>query len=363
MSRAVLLLAIALAMLAPLARAQDSLVARLKRRADSLLVSWREAQGFANLADSLERERASSGRDTIAVGSLRIIANPSPLPLREAAERAWPFVDSLFGNAAVALVDRPYFIRAADPDPTVRRSVLHVGFELPWDLDLRATTTALLANIPMPSPDHRLTDWLGGPLRPTQRPRDEAAAVYMQLVTAPSTAVRRCFLGELLRCRQVLQLGDTAALLEQWYATPEEREWLVTVVFEGYFNSGATAVPYRECAAHRDAACTTLLRRLPAGTLPRPLGYAARALLLRETLRAADRDAYGRLIADSASALGDRLARAAGLSVDTLLARWRSAALAARPQPLTIPWWATLAALGWTAVFGYCALRSSRWRL
>src|SRR6185312_7455773 len=131
--------------------------------------------------------------------------------------------------------------------------------------------------------------------------------------------VRSCFLGDLVRCRQVLQLGDTAALLEQWYVTPEEREWLVTVVFESYFNSGGTAVPYRECAAHRDTACTAPLRGLPGGTLPRPLGHAARSLLVRETHRAAARDAYGRLIADSAAARGDRLERAGSASLDTLL--------------------------------------------
>jgi hypothetical protein len=363
MSKPFLLCALFFFILAPSARGQDTLIARLKHRADSLLITWRQAQGLADLADSLERERATAGRDTVAFGALRIIANPSPLPLREAAERAWPFIDTLFGNAAAALVDRPYLIRAADPDPAVRRIVLHVGHELPWDLDLRSTTTMLLTNIPMPPLDARLADWLGGPLRPTQRPQEDAAVVYLQLVTAPSTAVRQCFLGDIARCRQVLQLGDTAGLLEQWYSTPQEREWLVTSGFANYFNQRATAAAYGRCAAHRDADCTALLRALPAGTLPRPLAHAARALLLRETLRSGGRDAYRRLAADSTGAVGERIARAGHLPLDSLVVRWRNAVLAARPRALTIPWWAALAAVGWTAVFGYCALRSSRWRL
>ena len=36
-------------------------------------------------------------RDTIAVGALRIVTDPSPLPVRAAAERAWPVLDSLYG--------------------------------------------------------------------------------------------------------------------------------------------------------------------------------------------------------------------------------------------------------------------------
>ena len=89
--------------LVPQAWAQDTVVMRLQGRADSLLRAWREAQAIANVADSLERDRATAGRDTIAVGHLRIIANRSPLPLRKAAERAWPAIDSLYGNAAADL--------------------------------------------------------------------------------------------------------------------------------------------------------------------------------------------------------------------------------------------------------------------
>jgi len=131
-------------------RGQDSLMVRLRHRADSLLGTWREAQLLADVADSLERVRATAGSDTIAVGGLRIIVNPSPLPLREAAERAWPAIDSLYGSAAEDLAQHPYIIRAVDPDTAVRRTVLHVGFELAWDLDVRATTTVLLTTVTPP---------------------------------------------------------------------------------------------------------------------------------------------------------------------------------------------------------------------
>jgi len=201
-------------------------------------------------------------------------------------------------------------------------------------------------------------------LRPTLRPRDERTAVFLQLITAPSEAVRGCFLGDIGRCNDVLQLNDSSGLLERWYATPAEREALVTGSFSFYFDRGVTAAPsLRRCRAHDDDACTALLRSLPPGTLPRPLTHVARSVLVREALRSGGRDAYRRLVADSAAGMAARLSSAAGMEIDSLVIHWRNDVLAARPTPLTLPWWASVAAVGWTALFGFCALRSSRWRL
>ena len=362
MSRVLALVSAASLLAAPL-QSQDSLVARERRRADSLLSTWREAQRLADVADSLERARATAGSDTIAVGGLRIIVNPSSLPLREAAERAWPVIDSLYGSAAEDLPRYPYIFRAVDPDSGVRRAVLHVGVELPWDLDLRATSMVLLTTVTPPDFDPALADWLGAALRPALRPQDERAAVFVQLVTAPSEAVRACFLGDIARCQGVLQIGDSTGSLERLYATPAEREALVTGPFGDYFARGATALTLQNCRQHRVDACTALLRSLPPGSLPRPLAPAARMLLVRVALHAGGRDAYRRLVARPSATIGERLLSAAGMDFDSLVARWRNDALAARPKPLTLSWWASFAAIGWTAFFGFCALRSSRWRL
>jgi len=362
MSR-ILGLVLAASLLATPLRGQDSLMARLRRQADSLLSTWREAQLLADVADSLELVRATAGSDTIAVGGLRIIVNPSPLPWREAAERAWSSIDSLYGSAGEDLPRYPYIFRAVDPDSGVRRAVLHVGVELPWDLDVRATTTVLLSTVVAPDFDAALGDWLGAALRPTPRPQEDRTAVFVQLVTVPSEAVRACFLGDISRCKDVLQVGDSTGLLERWYVTPAEREALVTEGFSDYFARGATAPSLQSCRRHRDDACTALLRSLPPRTLPRPLDHAARILLVRTALRAGGRDAYRRLVARPNAAIGERLASAAGMDIDSLVVRWRNDVIASRPRPLTLPWWASFAALGWTAFFGFCALRSSRWRL
>lgn len=355
-------LALSVSLLVAPLRAQDSQIVRLRREADSLLRSWREAEMLADVADSLERVRATAGAETLAVGGLRIIANPSPLPLHEAAERAWPILDSLYGSAAIELAQHPYVIRAVDPDTTIRRLVLHVGLELPWDLDIRATTSLLLATVTPPDFDPGLTDWLGGVLRPGLG-QNADRAVFVQLVTAPSEAVRRCFLGDLARCEDILQVTDSTGRLMRWYVTPAERQALVTESFNEYFARGATAPTLQRCQQHDDAACTALLQSLPPGTLPLPLSHAARILLVQEALQAGGRDAYRRLVANAHAPMGIRLTNAAGIPLDSLVMRWRDRTLAARPAPLALPWWTGVAAMGWTAFFGFCALRSSRWRL
>src|SRR6266487_1620158 len=77
---------------------------RLENHADSLLLAWRGARAVAEIVDSLERIRAGAGRDTIAVGALRIVTNTSPLPVHEAAALAWPVIDSVYGIDAQSVV-------------------------------------------------------------------------------------------------------------------------------------------------------------------------------------------------------------------------------------------------------------------
>ena len=343
--------------------AQDTTLTKLRYRADSLAAEWRRADVLAGVADSIERERATGGRDTIAVGALRIIANRSPLPLREAAARAWVVVDSLYGPAAQRLADRPYFILAVDPDTSARRPVLRVGFEVAWNLSVEDLTSLLLANIPLAPPDRELETWLGAPLRPRLESTRDFATFYIRLVTAPSQAARLCFLGDIPSCRSVLDLDDSDSSYLQWYASPAERRAVLLRSFADYFNRPATAASWRECTRGNDTECVQLLRTLPRGSIPPPLGTDAHRLLAHVALQIGGRDAYERLLADSSVTLGERLAAAAGVRLDTLVLRWRADVLAARPAVVTLPRWGVPVALGWIVLLVGCGLRSSRWRV
>src|SRR5207248_2385896 len=137
-------------------------LARLEARADSLLEEWRRANALADLVDSLAEARVPPGRDTIRVGALTIVANPSPLPLGRAAARAWSVIDSVYGTEARQLRERPYVIAAFDPDTTVERSIVRGALNVPWDADVTSLTSMLLANVPIARPDASLQTWLGG---------------------------------------------------------------------------------------------------------------------------------------------------------------------------------------------------------
>jgi len=357
-----LVLLLGAALTRPLA-SQATDVQRLRALVDSLSREWTRAGAIADLADSLERQRAFSGRDTIAVGALRIVTDPSPLPVRAAAERAWPVLDSLYGDAAALLAQHPYVIHAFDPDTNAPRPTVYVGLTVPWDMSAAVLTRLLVANAPMPLPDQAFVSWFGGPLRPPTRAPQDRTDVYLELVTAPSTPARACYLGALRDCRLALGLQSAGDLLDLWYPSAAERRALVNREFADYFNHGANALSLHACAAGADNACEALLRRLPAGSLPGPLAAQARTTLVRVAMEMGGRDAYRRLVTDPQAPMADRIASAANATLDDVIARWRHTILASRPPSVALPWWAVSLALGWAAAFGVCALRSSRWRL
>ena len=343
--------------------AQDTTVARLQHRADSLAIEWRRANALALIADSLEQERATGGRDTVAVGALRIVINRSPLAVREAAVQAWPLIDSLYGTAAQSLVTRPYFIQAVDPDTTVRRRVLRVGTEVPWNVSVQDLPSLLLANVPIAPPDRAFGDWLGGPVRPRLAARAAAGRIYVRLVTAPSQAARSCFLGDLTGCRSALDLDDAEDAFLKWYPTALERRVVLQRSYADYFNRPVTAESWNRCTRGDDDACIQLLRAIPHHAIPQPLDLEARRLLVYAALRLGGRGAYVRLLADSNAAMSNRLASAAGIGLDTLLSDWRREIIAARPAAVTIPPWGACIAFGWIVLLAGCALTSSRWRV
>jgi hypothetical protein len=89
----------------------------------------------------------------------------------------------------------------------------------------------------------------------------------------------------------------------------------------------------------------------------------ARASIVGEALRLGGIGSFSRLRASSDAPLRDRLAYAAGMPPEELVARWRDQVLAGRPNSqaglLRSPFPLAL----WLLLFVAFALRSSRWRL
>lgn len=333
----------------------------LQARADTLLVEWQQAKRFADLQDSLRASRERAGRDTVRAGALTYLANRSPLPLAQAAAIAWPQVERFYGPAAQAFAQHPFVIQAVDPD-TNEDVPPGQAIKILWNTDVAPLARALVAMADLGASDPGLRDWLGGAVVPRFDSGPGHAAVYVQLATAPSHAVRRCFAGDRGACRDALALSDITDPAAQWYGR-EDRRALVVAQYGGFFRWKGRDQTVGRCERGSDESCLELLRSLAPGALIRPLDYQARLTLLETAVRIGGAGTFQRFFAVRQGPMGRRLAAAAGVSEDSLVGRWRSDVLAARPRPVPLPAWGGWVALGWVVVFGICGMRSSRWRV
>jgi hypothetical protein len=330
----------------------------LRARADTLLAEWRQAKAFADLQDSLRVASERGGRDTVRAGALTYLVNRSPLPLAQAAAIAWPQVERFYGPAAQAFAQRPLLIQAVDPD-TAEPVPQSQAIKIPWNADVQSLARALVVLADLGPLDTGLREWLGGPVVARFDSGPGHAAVYVQLVTAPSSAVRRCYSGEHGACGDALSLSVLTDPATQWYG-PEERRALVATQYAELLNRTVHVQGFHACTQGSDSACLELLRSVSLG---QPLDYQARLTLLETAVRLGGSETFSRLLATPAGPMGRRLATAAGVSEDSLVGRWRNDVLAARPDPVPLPPWGTWVALGWVIVFASCGAGSSRWRI
>jgi hypothetical protein len=346
----------------PVVPRSDSGISRLAREVDSLAGEWRRANLLATLGDSVGHADRPSALDTFAVASLRIIVNPSRLPVRQAAARAWPVIDAFYGDEARRLVDRPYYLVAVDTGAAGRNLPAGPGLRVPVDYRPEALAQLLELNAPVESPGRAFEAWLGQPVRPAIRERQQLEAAYLELVTSPFRTTHECLLGRLDACLAALGLDTPHDPVRHGYADADDRRFVVHGLPS--YAGGGEATPARQsCEAGQDRDCIAFLASLPETSLPLPLGRESRASLMRLALRAGGREAYTRLIRSDTVPLPDRLGLVAGMPVESLVGRWRIDVLAARPEPVALPPIGPPAALVWVAVFGACGVGSSRWRL
>ncbi len=188
-------------------------------------------------------------------------------------------------------------------------------------------------------------------------------ALYEQMVTSSWTIPRRCFLGDIASCRDLLALDPTNHVLLASY-TPEERELMVGRV-ASYALSRVPSDKIGACMTRHDAArcAEVLVGAFPAPWSPRgALAPPGRQALLALALEVGGAGAFDTLVASAPAPMGERLARTAGVSTDSLVTRWRNVILAARPQTIAVTPAGGWAAMGWATLLGLMALWSSRWR-
>lgn len=330
----------------------------LERRIRQIDALRREAQAALTHDQAARREPL----ETLTVGSLVVVGRPENATLlRQATRIAWSRLDSLYGDAAQGLATAPmlFFLQGRpikDATPAIARlqQVMAAPDATPSDVAyqlVRAGSAALRTRI-----DSALANWLGPQMLADIATPVVRTRAYVELVTAPSIAVRRCYAGAIDACGTALGIvrGDPVIV---WYDASERRA-LVRQMREVSRMGLRPAI--NSCLQNEsDAACLEVLHALQIGP---PLTNDARQSLVRLALVSGGPHAFSHLSQSAGQPFERRLAVASGLPIDSLLRRWRSEIIAARPKPVTIAASFGWTALGWAVVFGLLALRSTRWR-
>lgn len=332
----------------------------LERRLTQLDALRRQAGMALTRVDSVRQERL----DTIRAGALVVLVRPQHADLvRRGVEMAWWQLDSLYGDAAAILATRPLLFwfqeRGGRPIPPQVTSVEAVlGDSASTRVDIARQVVVGAARILREKTDTALANWLGPLLLPATQSTAEAARIYVELVTAPSAAVRRCYQGNAASCSAALGLVDGGDRVTLWFDVSERRALVsrMTPMERASRRSAAEAC----LLAQSDEDCIAVLHTLTY--LDAPLSTEARHSFARATLAAGGRGAYRRLVRSAGRPLSERLAIAARAAPDSIALHWRAAIMAGRPKTVTLASASGWMALGWMLVFGLLALRSTRWR-
>jgi hypothetical protein len=364
--RSALVLGLALAA-APALHGQT--IPELRSRVARLEDARKLAVAAQHRLDSARSTAPSVQLDTARHAGLTLLAIPRDAALaREAVAEAWPALERTYGAHAAELAPKDFhLIVSRSPDaPTglPRGPVVPVIVATDADgHDVARRLTLSAGQVMSNGLDPQLRGWI-----PTIYPLDaqfdeqRRRDVYEELVTSPWLAVRRCFTGDIARCRQGFGLTGGMDPATDWYA-PEDRVRLAIERSSRGAESAGQIAQRKSCAeTRRDADCLALLHSLPREFVDPPFTTTARATLVSTALDLGGPGAYDRLLAQPRAPLADRLASAAGVSADSLIAVWRTRVTAFAPMSARVPARSAWAAFGWAVVFGVLALRSSRWR-
>jgi hypothetical protein len=295
--------------------------------------------------------------DTIQVGPLRIATLPGQRELaREVFQEAWTAFSPLVKGSEDVLLDHLFVFRYGWRTGGMYldgEKIHNVEMNRRWGMDrLRHKVRtglgkALLEALPPDSSG--LARWVGDlPLSPPE----DWSWIYRELAATPSIVVRGCFEGDLRMCWEALGLTDTDNGWLSWYS-PEERRLLVQdrwghrPFLGGILLEGPELILHGCLELSSDPACIKILSEWPGRI---PLETPSRASIVAEALSQGGGGAFSRLVADPGAPIQERLAHAAGVPADTLVARWRERVLSSGPatqsdllqSPVSLAFWLLL---------------------
>lgn len=381
-----MLVALALLALATPAVAQSAIEAR--RELDSLIPELRAATAVIEEAERARRRDA--GAISIERGHLRLSVDASiASQTASAAAMASASLDRVFGDQArlasayvIGARLQPVRVngegghvirvRRFDPDSmstrgaAIRRAgeerVVAVGDPEETDAGLVAALEAVAAVPLHASLDDDLRLWFRTALSATAETPEELENTYIDLTTASTEVSRRCLMGDVRGCRQVLGLAPLADPILEAYTTTDRRT-LVKGNAER-LRLPAKAAEFDRCVVGADdTACIARLRDLPPESLwSAHSTTATRRSFARWAIALGGPGAYARLRTAPGLPLDERFGSAARLPGDSLVVSWHAHVMSARPGRSTLPPTTAFMIMLWIGVCGALALRSSRWR-
>lgn len=348
----------------------------LGRRIETLRTRLDEAREVADRAEARRADSLEAANqirvDTTMIGPLRVVHLPGQRRLAEdVMAGAWRELEPLVRGAAGIFADQVFLFRYGWRfegnylDAENLRSVemsRRFGKDRLVEKARHEVARALLEALP--EGDDELKRWLGDRVLVSD---DAWEWVYRDLASSPSVAARGCYRGDLEWCWKATGIPLGEGGWDDWYSSEEKRlrvkstwgHWLADE--RAWRRMSSSALLVHGCVElESDRACDLVLGRVHAAI---PLGATARASLLAEALTQGREGAFTRFLSASGRPLRDRIAAAAGMPADTLMAHWRVHVLGARPESQAglilspIPW------AFWILLFLGLAMRSSRWRL
>jgi hypothetical protein len=144
-----------------------------------------------------------------------------------------------------------------------------------------------------------------------------------------------------------------------WYTATKRRE---LVERDGYELRRGHEDSFDQCVVHgNDAACLELAQLIPLEGVAPPLSADARQNLVRLAMSMGGPQAYARMLG-AANTRSAQLAAASGVSIDSLVSRWRAQVVMTEADHTTMTPGVALMSLVWVTTCGGLALGSSRWR-
>lgn len=353
------------------ARAQDA--AALQRLADSLARVVVDAR--ARLAAFDDSVRADMTATTVVDGGmLRLAAEPPLLPM---ARRAVPAIlDTLRRALGPSLPRLQRFtfevrqrvperwkrpdgapeldLRVVWPDGSARRGWRSAA----WDDALRDLVVASAIRSVFEEADRELLRWMGNVIPRDPLTPEEWARQRMALLSSRAAAGPRCHRGDRDACKVVLGLVPVTDPAIQWHDAASRLRLVRDRSSLARRIDGAMA---QACERGSDSACIVLLRQFPVAALGDPGSVGTRVSVAREAVAAGGEGALARLL-EASGPPAEQLAVAAGIPVDSLVARWQARVRDTQAPSRDLSREIALVAMAWATGLGLLSLRSSRWR-